>query len=111
MTYPETENALRAPTLAFRQLKDALEASDIEGARRCFSLVCQYAPPATGSPDAISAAFEEVGKVLTEGDLGKAQVAFEVMQSLIVASVATQPEQKDATRSRENAPRKVNIVG
>lgn len=111
MTYPEAENALRAPTLAFGQLKDALDARDIDRARWCYTVVCQYAPPAIGAPDAVSAAFEEVGKVLAEGDLGKAQVAFDVMQSLIAASGATRPEQEDATRSRENTPRKVNIVG
>jgi hypothetical protein len=111
MSQPETGNALKSPVVAFDQLREALAASDLEQARESYATVKQYAPAPAGKPDAVSAAFEELGKVLSEGDLGKAQVAFDVMQSMLKANEVAQPRNSEGTFAPAPAPKRVDIVG
>ena len=64
MSQPETGNALKSPVVAFEQLREALAAGDLEQAQACYATVKQDAPTPAGEPDAITALFEELGKVL-----------------------------------------------
>jgi len=111
MTHPQRQSTPKSASVAFRELRAALVAGDVDLAKECYVVVEQHAPSATGLPDALSAAFEELGHVLAAGDLGKAQVAFEFLQSFIDETTANQKSQPPGPVGSAGERRKVNIVG